>query len=272
MEPLAFRLRIFLIVLSAVLALGTLGFVAVEGLSLTDAIYFSVVTVATVGYGDIHPATPLGKLLAIILIVTGVGTFLGVIGNATEMMLNRREKRNRAQKLNMVIGLFYSEVGTQLMARLTKACPRMDRVRRDLVITGDWSDGDFLAMDKSFGKYDFTIDTSKIDLEDLKGFLGKHKSLLLRLLENPALLENEAFTELLRASFHLNDELLNRRDLRNLPASDVGHLAGDLKRVYTLLVKHWLVYMKHLKDNYPYLFSLAMRTNPFDKDATPVVT
>jgi hypothetical protein len=34
----------------------------------------------------------------------------------------------------------------------------------------------------------------------------------------------------------------------------------------------WLEYMEHLKDNYPYLFSLAMRVNPFDKTASPVVT
>jgi len=86
------------------------------------------------------------------------------------------------------------------------------------------------------------------------------------------LLENEAFTELLRASFHLNDELLNRKDLKNLPASDLQHLGGDLKRVYALLVRHWLTYLKHLKENYPYLFSLAMRTNPFDAEASPVVT
>jgi len=38
-----------------------------------------------------------------------------------------------------------------------------------------------------------------------------------------------------------------------------------------LLVHQWLDYMKHLKDNYPYLFSLAMRANPFDQDASPIV-
>jgi len=92
MDPLVFRLRVFVFVLVGVLLLGTVGFVVAEGFSLTDAVYFTVVTVATVGYGDIHPATTTGKMLAIALIVTGVGTFLGVIGNATEIMLNRREK------------------------------------------------------------------------------------------------------------------------------------------------------------------------------------
>jgi hypothetical protein len=41
--------------------------------------------------------------------------------------------------------------------------------------------------------------------------------------------------------------------------------------VYELLAAQWLAYMKHLRDNYPYLFSLAIRTNPFDPDASPEV-
>jgi hypothetical protein len=64
---------------------------------------------------------------------------------------------------------------------------------------------------------------------------------------------------------------MHREDLAHLPSSDVAHLAGDVRRVYALLVRHWLDYMKYLKENYPYLFSLAMRTNPFDDTATPTV-
>jgi hypothetical protein len=44
-----------------------------------------------------------------------------------------------------------------------------------------------------------------------------------------------------------------------------------MNRVYGLLVREWLSYMQHLKGTYPYLFSLAMRTNPFDSQASPVV-
>ena len=99
--------------------------------------------------------------------------------------------------------------------------------------------------------------------------LEKH---LLRLLENPNLLEHESFTELLRAVFHLAEELSYRNDFSKLPDTDYNHLAGDIKRSYTLLVRQWLDYMKYLNNNYPYLCSLAMRTNPFDQDASPIVT
>jgi len=238
MDPLVFRLRVFVFVLIGVLALGTVGFVVAEDFSLTDAVYFTVVTVATAGYGDIHPVTTVGKMLAIALIVTGVGTFLGVIGNATEIMLNRREKEKRAQKL---------------------------------IVTGEWSRKDFASISSALKRYDFKVDPESIDFREIRSLLEGHKTLLLRLLENPALLENESFTELLRATFHLNAELLSRKNLATLPSSDKAHLAGDVKRVYALLVDHWLIYVEHLKQNYPYLFSLAMRTNPFDSEATPEV-
>jgi hypothetical protein len=44
-----------------------------------------------------------------------------------------------------------------------------------------------------------------------------------------------------------------------------------MKRTYSQLVVQWLLYMEHLKDDYPYLFSLAVRTNPFDPDASSIV-
>jgi hypothetical protein len=45
----------------------------------------------------------------------------------------------------------------------------------------------------------------------------------------------------------------------------------DIKRVYQLLVREWLSHMEHLKSDYPYLFSLAVRTNPFNPEASAEV-
>ena len=91
---------------------------------------------------------------------------------------------------------------------------------------------------------------------------------MLGLLENPNLLEHESFTNLLWAVFHLTEELIHRRRLKGLPDSDYKHLSGDIKRIYHLLIAEWLEYMEHLKNDYPYLFSLAMRMNPFDANAS----
>ena len=186
-------------------------------------------------------------------------------------LLNMREKRLRLEKLNMVIGTFFSEVGTRLIAYFSDFDPKLDDIRKDLIVTKDWSDQEFMDVSKRLKDYDYKVEIQKINLEDLRIFLTGKRDFLVRLLENPVLLEHETFTELLRAVFHLTEELASRKDLQNLPHTDYAHLAGDVKRAYILLVHEWLNYMKYLKDNYPYLFSLAMRTNPFDQSASPIV-
>ncbi|MEX2722052.1 MAG: hypothetical protein Q6362_011675, partial [Candidatus Wukongarchaeota archaeon] len=109
------------------------------------------------------------------------------------------------------------------------------------------------------------------DLERLHSFLVEKRFFLVRLLENQNLLEHETFTDLLWAVFHLTEELDARKQFKDLPDTDVDHLKVDVERVYSQLVDQWVEYMEHLKDSYPYLFSLAMRTNPFDETATPIV-
>ncbi|MGC9554225.1 MAG: hypothetical protein ACP5EK_02835 [Thermoplasmatota archaeon] len=75
---------------------------------------------------------------------------------------------------------------------------------------------------------------------------------------------------MLRAVFHLTEELAHRKDFSGLPDTDLGHLATDIRRAYVLMVHEWLDYMQHLKDNYPYLFSLALRTNPSTRGPLPM--
>ena len=79
-------------------------------------------------------------------------------------------------------------------------------------------------------------------------------------------------TELLLSIFHLVEELKLRKTIEELPCEDCDHIAVDINRAYQMLVREWISYMKHLKDNFPYLFSLAMRTNPFDQDASVIVS
>jgi hypothetical protein len=258
--------------LLGVMALGTVGFMVAEDLSLEDAFYFSIVTITTVGYGDIHPASAAGKWLTIILIVTGVGTFLGVVASATEMMLNKREKEIRLQKLQMVIGAFFSEVGTKLLELFSEFDPDLDKIREHLTVKAAWKEEDFLRVHRVLENHEYGVDGQKIDLGGLRSFLLKKRDFLLRLLENPTLLEHESFTELLRAVFHLTEELAYRTDVVQLVDTDRTHLVGDTKRAYGLLVGQWLGYMEYLKVHYPYLYSLAVRTNPFNRESSPVVT
>jgi voltage-gated potassium channel len=270
-DPIRSRLVIHLIILLGVLVFGTIGFMFIEGRSFVDAIYYIIVTMATVGYGDIVPITPAGKILAIVLIITGVGAFLAVIANATEMMLSRRENQARMKKLNMVIGVFFSEVGNRLIHTFERADSRFEGSDIRMGVNEKWAHQDFLRVGEQLKGGKHRAEISRIDMDKLKQFLLQERDFLVRLLENPTLLEHETFTDLLRAVFHLAEELAYREDLTGSPATDLAHLEGDINRAYHLLLQRWLDYMEYLKVNYPYLFSLAMRTNPFEREASAIV-
>jgi voltage-gated potassium channel Kch len=130
MDPVVFRLRTFL----AATLLVTLGVAValarVEQLSPMDAAYFTVVTITTVGYGDIHPLTATGKVLAMVLILGGVGMFTGLVANGTELLVSRRAKMLRQQKQNVVIGVFFAELGTDLLRRCVAQDPHLRNIRQ----------------------------------------------------------------------------------------------------------------------------------------------
>jgi hypothetical protein len=186
-------------------------------------------------------------------------------------VLNLREKRAIMEKLNMVIGAFFSEVGTALLKIFSQLDPESAGLREGLILSAHTSASDFSALKQRLNARHYAVNTEPGALEELQGLLVGRRDFMLRLLENPNLLEHESFTDTLWAVFHLTDELSYRSDVRRLPKADYNHLAGDMTRAYKLLTAQWLAYMKHLRDNYPYLFSLAMRTNPFDPAASPEV-
>jgi hypothetical protein len=183
-------------------------------------------------------------------------------------LLRRREKRAILNKMNMVIGAFFSEVGTNLLSSFFVLDRLPEKIRGDLIITNDWPSRKFTIVRKRLKNYDYKIEIPKDGLEDIKNFLTEKRDFLLRLLENPNLLEHESFTDLLWAVFHLTEELVHRKNVKMLTDIDCQHLVGDIKRANVLLISEWLAYTEHLRREYPYLFSLAIRTNPFDPDAS----
>lgn len=186
-------------------------------------------------------------------------------------LLANRSRRERLEKMNMVIGTFFSEVGNQLIREIARGDPGIDRIRELLVRKKKWDAGTYTLVREQVASHHYAADASAVDMVRVHEFLSSRRDFMLRLLENPVLLEHESFTELLRAVFHLTEELRCRTDFRSLPSTDYAHLSGDIRRVYERLVIQWLDYMEYLRTRYPYLYSLEMRTNPFDLDASPVV-
>jgi hypothetical protein len=183
----------------------------------------------------------------------------------------KQEKRAMFRKLNMVIGAFFSEAGTELLKIFWKFDADTMYLQNHLVFDKNWKQKEYYELKRMFKSHKPTIDIHKGDIGHLKKFLSEKREFLLRLLENPNLLEHETFTALLWAVFHLTEELCARPDFKTLPEADYEHLVGDIKRAYSLLIVEWIIYMRHLHNSYPYLFSLAMRTNPFDINASVIM-
>ncbi|MDD4941143.1 MAG: hypothetical protein PHE65_04505 [Candidatus Omnitrophica bacterium] len=186
-------------------------------------------------------------------------------------IITKHDKKVMLKKMNMVIGAFFSESGTQLL-KLFSAFDKDDNsFKEGLVFDKNWQGKDFDRRIRQVKAHVFTLDLKRGDLAGLRAFLISNRPFLLGLLENPNLLEHEDFTGLLWAVFHLTEELSSRPAVSGLPASDLDHLRGDISRAYGNLIAQWFLYMKHLHKDYPYIFSLAMRTNPFDVNASVIV-
>lgn len=188
-----------------------------------------------------------------------------------DRLLQRREKDAMLQKLNMVIGAFFTEVGNDLLSSLAAVDSSASSVREQLVPKASWKADDFAHARMTIAEHDAVIDAGALDLDSLRVVLLEHRAFVLNLLGNQSLLEHESFTDLLWAITHLAEELQARPDLSGLPRTDAAHISGDIKRAYRLLTSEWVDYMRHLQTSYPYLFSLAVRTNPFDPSARVTV-
>ena len=126
--------------LLAVLAGGTAGYMLVEGWNVWDAFYMTVTTVATVGYGEIHPLSPRGRLFTVALIFGGVGTALYTVTLLATMIveggLHRRlEQRRAARMLEHIKDHFivcgYGRIGSIIAAELHQQGVPLAVIERD---------------------------------------------------------------------------------------------------------------------------------------------
>ena len=100
-------------------------------------------------------------------------------------------------------------------------------------------------------------------------FLRKHVMLLLLVIVSTILYLVDYL--IIGNSRDIAASFLVTKLLEEMPENDVDHINGDIKRAFGYLSREWVLYMRHLKKDYPYLFSLAVRLNPMVDDPDPLV-
>jgi voltage-gated potassium channel Kch len=88
---------VFIWAASALLA-GTLVYHYLEGWSFLDALYFSVITLATVGYGDLTPTTPIAKVFTIIYVINGLSILLALFDRIRVVRMNNLDALQQQRK------------------------------------------------------------------------------------------------------------------------------------------------------------------------------
>ena len=126
--------------LVAILAGGTAGYMLIEGWNVWDALYMTVTTVATVGYGEIHPLSPRGRLFTVVLIFGGVGTAFYTVTLLATLVVEgglhqRFERRRAARMLEQIKDHFivcgYGRIGSIIAAELHQQGVPLAVIERD---------------------------------------------------------------------------------------------------------------------------------------------
>lgn len=92
--------KALLVTIGLVLTAGMFFFHQFEAMTLLDALYFSVMTLATVGYGDFTPQTALGKIFAIVYVLFGVGLITALFANVNQAMRIYHKEQQEGRDVN----------------------------------------------------------------------------------------------------------------------------------------------------------------------------
>jgi len=149
------RIRIALIGLLFVGTGGTLLFHLIEGQGFLNSVYYTVVTLTTVGSGDVVPVTPQGKVLALTIIITGVGLFGLLIGSVTELLVGgqirralgrRRVEKDLAAIRNHYIVCGFGRIGSIVCRALQETGVPFVVIEADGDAAGEAHDEDYLCL------------------------------------------------------------------------------------------------------------------------------
>ena len=113
--------------LAVLLAVGTAGYVLIEGWSPMESFYMTVITLTTIGFAEVRPLAPAGQLFTIALAFVGIGTFATIASRAVQILVTSATLRQRAmqRRIDKLSGHFvvagYGRLGQRIVRDLAAA-------------------------------------------------------------------------------------------------------------------------------------------------------
>lgn len=172
-----YKIYYFLILLLLIIAGGTFGYMFIEGWSFVDAFYMTIITVSTVGFGEVRELTLYGKLFTTFLIIFSFGIFayalssltLYVIGGEYKKFLKQYKTMKKLKKMDHHIVICgYGRVGAQAAEDLKKHGYDFIVIERDKEITEKEENQDIFFLHG---------DSTKDDVLE-KAYIGRAKGLI----------------------------------------------------------------------------------------------
>ena len=117
------RLQLALLVLLSLVVFGATGYVVLEGMNGVEAVYMTVITLTTVGFGEVQPLSPAGRIFTVLLILMGVGAAAWSARIAAEMVFGAglwetMRRRRMQERINELSGHYivcgYGRLGRQV--------------------------------------------------------------------------------------------------------------------------------------------------------------
>ena len=168
------RIAAFCIVL--IVSGGVLGFMKIEGWGLLDSLYMTVLTLSTVGFREVYPLSPTGKIFAIVLIATGVGAIAFAVRTASRVMLENRFSIVFRRRMVKTIGKLrghYIICGFGRMGRVI--CQELNEKGYPFAVvdSGEKSADDLERLGYLFIRGDATVDEVLLDagIQKAKGIV-----------------------------------------------------------------------------------------------------
>jgi voltage-gated potassium channel len=172
------RLSSFLILLAIIIFGGTLGFIWLENYSLVDAFYMTVITISTVGFGEVQELSENGKLFTAGLIITSFGTFAYAITSITTYLVggeykqfvkNQKFMKDLSKLKNHVIVCGFGRVGKQVASDLATTNTPFVVIEQNLEVIAEFEE----IPGYLFFKGNATIDENlfKVNLKEAKAVI-----------------------------------------------------------------------------------------------------